>query len=59
MTGAGHVAFMRKVRTLVGKHHGEQSLLGPRCSWKDNIKMDLREIGYEDVNGIEAAQYEV
>jgi hypothetical protein len=50
---------MRKVRTLLGKPHGEQPLLGPRHSWKDNIKMDLREIGYEDLNGIEAAQYEV
>jgi hypothetical protein len=46
MTGAGQVAIMRKVRTLVGKPHGEQSCLRPRHSWKDNIKMDLREIGY-------------
>jgi hypothetical protein len=45
MTRAGHVAFMRKVRTLVRKRRGEQSLLGPRHSWKDSIKMDLREIG--------------
>jgi hypothetical protein len=59
MMRAGHVAFMRKVRTLVGTPHGEQSLLGPRHSWKDNIKMYLREIGHEDANGIEAAQYEV
>lgn len=28
-------------------------LLGrPTCRWKDSIKMDLREIGLEDVNSI-------
>jgi len=29
---------------------GRDHLLRPRHSWEDNIRMDLREIGWEDVN---------
>jgi hypothetical protein len=28
----------------------------PRCRWVDNIKMDLREIGWDGVDGIDRAQ---
>jgi hypothetical protein len=28
----------------------------PRCRWKDNIKMDLREIGIDEANWIRLAQ---
>jgi hypothetical protein len=28
----------------------------PRCRWKDNIKLDLREIGTNGVNWIQLAQ---
>jgi hypothetical protein len=29
---------------------------GPRCRWVDNIKMDLREIGWDDMDWIDLAQ---
>jgi hypothetical protein len=28
----------------------------PRCRWQDNIRMDLREIGWEGVDWINLAQ---
>jgi hypothetical protein len=31
---------------LVGKPEGNRPLGRPRCRWEDNIKMDLREIGW-------------
>ena len=31
---------------LVGKPEGRRSLAGPRRRWEDNIKMDLREVGW-------------
>jgi hypothetical protein len=33
-------------RTLVGKPEGKRPLGRPRRRWVDNIKMDLREIGW-------------
>jgi hypothetical protein len=33
-------------RILVGKPEGKRSLGKPRRRWLDNIKMDLREIGW-------------
>jgi hypothetical protein len=33
-------------RILVGKPEGERSITRPRCRLKNNIKMDLREIGW-------------
>jgi hypothetical protein len=38
---------------LVGKPEGKIPLGRPRCRWVDNIKMDLREIGWD---GIDVAQ---
>jgi hypothetical protein len=35
---------------LVGKPEGRRSLGGLRRSWEDNIKMDLREIRFGDVD---------
>ena len=32
-------------RVLVGKPEGKRPLGRPRCSWEDNIIMDLREVG--------------
>jgi hypothetical protein len=32
-------------RILVGKPEGKRPLGRPRRKWKDNIEMDLREIG--------------
>jgi hypothetical protein len=37
---------------LVGRPEGRRPLGKPRCRWEDNIKMDLREIGFGDVDWI-------
>jgi hypothetical protein len=44
-------------RILVGKPEGKRPLGRPRCRWEDNIKMDLREIGWGGVNWIHLTQY--
>jgi len=35
---------------LVGKSEGKRPLGKIRPRWEDNIRMDLREIGWEDVD---------
>ncbi|KAJ4439145.1 hypothetical protein ANN_15102 [Periplaneta americana] len=49
---SGHVARMgesrNSYRVLVGRPEGKRPLGRPRCRWEDNIKMDLREVGYDD-----------
>jgi hypothetical protein len=59
MRWAGHVARMGEVRgacnILVGKPEGRRPLGRPRRRWKDNIKVDLREIGFGDVDWIRLA----
>ena len=49
MRWAGQVERMgdRSVvdRILVGKPEGQRPHGRPRCRWKDNIKMDLQEVG--------------
>jgi hypothetical protein len=48
---AGHVARMGKgrgvYRVLVVKREGKIPLGRPRCRWKDNIQLDIREIGID------------
>jgi hypothetical protein len=60
MIWAGHVARMEEVRgvyrVLVGKPEGKRPLGRPRRSWDDNIKMDLHEVGYGVMDGVELAQ---
>jgi hypothetical protein len=41
---------------LVGKPEGKRPLGRPWRRWEDNISMDLREIGWEDVDWIRLAQ---
>jgi hypothetical protein len=41
---------------LVGKPEGKRSLGRPRYRWKDNIKMDLQEVGCGDMDWIELAE---
>jgi hypothetical protein len=41
---------------LVGKPEGRRPLGRPRSRWEDNIKMDLREIGFGDVDWIHLGQ---
>jgi hypothetical protein len=42
-------------RILVGKPEGKRPLGKPRCRWVDNIKMDLREIGWGGMDRINLA----
>ncbi|KAJ4426584.1 hypothetical protein ANN_26382 [Periplaneta americana] len=57
---AGHVARMGESRNayrlLVGRPEGKRPLGRPRRRWEDNIKMDLREVGYDDRDWINLAQ---
>jgi hypothetical protein len=41
---------------LVGRPEGRRPLGRPRRRWEDNINMDLREIGFGDVDWINLAQ---
>jgi hypothetical protein len=59
MRWAGHVASVREKnahRLLVGKPNGKRLLGKPRQRWVDNIMMDLREVGWGDVDWIGLAQ---
>jgi hypothetical protein len=57
---AGHVARMRKkrdlYRLLVGKPEGRSPLGRKRRRWLDNIRMDVVEVGWGDVDWIDLAQ---
>jgi hypothetical protein len=57
---AGHVGRMGEVRgaynILVMRPEGRRPLGIPRNRWEDNIEMDLREIGFGDVDWIHWAQ---
>jgi hypothetical protein len=39
-------------RILVGKPEGRRPLGRQRCRWVDNIKMNLREIGWDGVDWV-------
>jgi hypothetical protein len=41
---------------LAGKPKGKRPLGRPRHTWLDNIKMDLREIGWSGMDWIDLAQ---
>jgi hypothetical protein len=41
---------------LVGKSEGKRPVGRPRRRWVDNIKMDLREIGWDDVDWTDLTQ---
>ena len=43
-------------RALVGKPEGKRSLGRPRRRWKDNIKMDLQEVGCRGIDWMDLAQ---
>ncbi|KAJ4452011.1 hypothetical protein ANN_03524 [Periplaneta americana] len=57
---AGHVARIGEsrnaYRVLVGRPEGKRPLGRPRRRWEDNIKMDLREVGYDGRDWINLAQ---
>jgi hypothetical protein len=60
MRWAGNVACTgeeRKVyNVLVGKPEGKRPLGRPRCGWEDEIRMDLRDIGWGGVVWIHLPQ---
>jgi hypothetical protein len=60
MRWAEHVARMGEnrnaYRILVGKPEGRRPLGRPKRRWVDYSKMDLREIGWEGVDGVDLAQ---
>jgi hypothetical protein len=54
MRWEGHVAFLQELKNsdkiLVGKLVGKSPFGRLRCKWKDNIKIDLKEMGLEGVD---------
>jgi hypothetical protein len=51
-------SLMSIYRILVGKPEGKRPLGRPRGRCVDNIKMDLREIGWDGMHRIDLAQIE-
>jgi hypothetical protein len=45
-----------RYRILVGKPEGRRPLGRPRRRWVDNIKIDLREIGWDGMDWIEVSE---
>jgi hypothetical protein len=41
---------------MVGKPEGKRPLGRTRCKWLNNIKMDLREIGWDGVDWFDLAE---
>jgi hypothetical protein len=60
MRWVGHVARMGEKRNayriFVGKPDGKRPLGRPRRGWVDNIKMNLRELGWVSMVWIDLAQ---
>jgi hypothetical protein len=60
MRWMGHVARMGEkmnaYRLLVGNPEGKRPLGRPRRRWVDNIRMNLVEVGWSDVDWIRLAQ---
>jgi hypothetical protein len=53
---SGHGDMRNAYKILVGKPEGKRLLGRPRCRREDNIKMDLRKIGFGGVDWICLAQ---
>jgi hypothetical protein len=43
-------------RILVGNPRGKRPLERPRRRWENNIKMDLREIGWDGMDWVDLSQ---
>jgi hypothetical protein len=60
MRWAGHVALIgdkrNAYRLFLGKQEGNRPLGKPRRRWVDNIRMDLGEVGWGDVDWIGLVQ---
>jgi hypothetical protein len=59
MRWEGHVARIGEkrdaYRILMRKPEGKRPIGGPRRRWEDNIKMELRELGWGDMDWIDLA----
>jgi hypothetical protein len=53
---ASEILNRNAYRIMVGKPEGKRPLRRPRRRWVDNIKMDLRGIGWGGVDWIDLAQ---
>jgi hypothetical protein len=55
--GGAFSAELRGVyRGLVGKTEGNRELVKPRRSWENNIKIDLKEVGYRNMDWIDVSE---
>jgi hypothetical protein len=52
----GFIFWQKAYRLLVEKTEEKKPLGKPRCRWVDNIRMDLGEVGWGDVDWIGLAQ---
>jgi hypothetical protein len=55
----GHAMCMGEInayKILVEKHEGKRPCIRLKCRWEDNIRMDFREVGWEDVDWMHLAQ---
>jgi len=56
MRWAGYVARTGEsrgaYRILEWKPEGKRPLGRPRCGWKDNIQIELRAVGWGELNGL-------
>jgi hypothetical protein len=52
---AGMGEMRNAYKVLIGRPVGKRPLRIPRYRWRDNIRMDLREIGWEGVYWIHLA----
>ena len=46
----------RRIQGFGGETQGKEPLGRPRRRWEDNIKMDLQEVGWGNMDWIELAQ---
>jgi hypothetical protein len=56
MSWAGHVARMGEKRNTYRLLEGKRPLGRPRCRWVENIRLDLGEVGWGDVDWIGLAK---
>jgi hypothetical protein len=54
-TCSTHGGERNAYRILVGKPEGKRPLVRPRRKWDDNIKMDLKDIGWGGLGWIDLA----
>jgi hypothetical protein len=52
-----HVKGRGAYRILVGRPEGRRPLGRPRRRWEDNIKMDIQEVRWVDLDWIDMAQH--